>query len=115
MLSNLVNNSVEALERGGSVTVSLARRGGSVEITVRDNGKGIPAEVLQRLGRRGETYGKAGGSGLGLHHARAAAEAWNGSLNISSEPGKGTETVILLPLAGEPGLSLSAAGTGAGP
>jgi len=97
-LSNLINNAVEAMERGGAVTVSLARRGNCAEVAVRDNGKGIPPEVLGRLGRRGETYGKAGGSGLGLHHAREAAESWNGSLTISSHPGKGTEVLLLLPL-----------------
>ncbi|OGR96269.1 MAG: hypothetical protein A2016_11685 [Elusimicrobia bacterium GWF2_62_30] len=100
LLSNLVNNSVEALERGGTVTVTLSRRGDLAELTVRDDGKGIPAELLPRLGRRGETHGKAGGSGLGLHHARAAAEAWGGSLAISSGPGKGTTVLISLPLAG---------------
>lgn len=102
VLSNLVNNSVEALERGGSVTVSLAAREGSVEIAIRDDGKGIPAGMLGRLGRRGETHGKTSGSGLGLYHARAAAESWNGSLEIYSEPGKGTEIKIQLPLSRAP-------------
>ncbi|OGR66624.1 MAG: hypothetical protein A2X31_04705 [Elusimicrobia bacterium GWB2_63_22] len=99
LLSNLVNNSVEALERGGRVAVGLARRGSLAAITVRDDGKGIPAELLGRLGGRGETHGKAGGSGLGLYHARTAVEAWGGSLAISSEPGKGTTVTISLPLS----------------
>lgn len=102
LLSNLVNNSVEALERSGRVTVLLSRRGSSAEIMVRDDGKGIPAELLGRLGNRGETHGKAGGSGLGLHHARTAVESWGGSLAISSEPGKGTEVTLLLPLSETP-------------
>lgn len=100
LLSNLINNSVEALERGGLVAVVLARRGGTAEITVSDDGKGIPPELLRRLGGRGETYGKTGGSGLGLYHARTAAEAWGGSLSIASEPGKGTAVTVALPLAG---------------
>jgi len=99
LLSNLVNNSVEALERGGRVTVLLARRESSAELKVQDDGKGIPPELLGRLGGRGETHGKAGGSGLGLHHARTAVESWGGSLAISSEPGKGTTVTLSLPLS----------------
>lgn len=102
-LSNLIDNAVEALERGGSVSVSLAGREGSAVITVRDDGKGIPPELLARLGRRGATYGKAGGSGLGLYHARVTAETLGGSLSISSEPGKGTAVALELPLAGRSG------------
>jgi hypothetical protein len=71
-------------------------------MTVRDDGKGIPPETLGLLGRRGGTHGKAGGSGLGLYHACATAEAWGGSLAIFSEPGKGTEVSVTLPLAEPP-------------
>jgi signal transduction histidine kinase len=110
VLSNLINNSVEALERGGSVAVALARRGGLAEITVSDYGKGIPAEVLRSLDSKGGTYGKAGGSGLGLSHARAAAEACGGSLSIASEPGKGTVVTISLPLTDGPAAIPKAAG-----
>ena len=102
LLSNLVNNAVEALEHSGRVTVLLARRGSSAELKVSDDGKGIPPELLGRLGSRGETHGKTGGSGLGLHHARTAVESWQGSLSIASEPGKGTQVTLLLPLSEQP-------------
>lgn len=97
-ISNLVNNAVEALGDGGIVSVSLSSGGGSVRIEVRDDGKGIPPEILSRLGAKGETHGKAGGTGLGLYHARAAAERWGGTLSISSSPG-GTTVEMRLPAA----------------
>jgi signal transduction histidine kinase len=102
VLSNLINNSVEALTDKGSVTVSLARDDGKILLAVHDNGKGIAAEVLPRLGRKGETHGKAGGSGLGLYHAKTCVEAWGGTLDIQSEPGQGTTVAIRLPQARSP-------------
>jgi len=99
MLSNLINNGVEALERGGTVTVGLSRDGDSAALTVTDDGKGIPPEILSGLGKRGGTVGKAGGCGLGLYHARTTAESWGGSLDIISAPGKGTTLTLRLPLA----------------
>jgi hypothetical protein len=60
------------------------------------------AEVLPRLGRKGETHGKAGGSGLGLYHAKTCVEAWGGSLGIQSTLGQGTTVAIKLPPAQPP-------------
>jgi signal transduction histidine kinase len=100
MLSNLINNALEALEKGkGAVMVSLAAAEGKAILKVQDDGKGIQADVLAKLGRRGETYGKAGGSGLGLYHAKTCAESWGGSLEIASEPGAGACVTVRLPLA----------------
>jgi signal transduction histidine kinase len=102
MLSNLVNNAVEALGEKGSVDVHLAHEDKTIVLTVSDNGKGIPPEILAKLGRRGETHGKAGGSGLGLFHARTTAESWGGSLALASTPGQGTTVTIKLPRAAAP-------------
>lgn len=97
LISNLVNNSVEAFDGPGLVSVSLSALDGGVLIEVKDNGKGIPPEILAKLGRKGETYGKAGGNGLGLYHARRTIEGWGGSFRIDSAPGKGTTVRIELP------------------
>jgi signal transduction histidine kinase len=103
MISNLLGNAVEAQEEdSGAVIVGLSSSNGEVILKVQDNGKGIPSNVLARLGRRGETHGKAGGSGLGLFHARTCAESWGGRLDIASEPGKGTTVTVTLPLAPAP-------------
>ena len=102
MVSNLVNNAVEVLGDKGKISVGLGQDAGNVVLTVTDNGKGIPPEILAKLGQRGETHGKAGGSGLGLYHARTTVESWGGSLNITSELGKGTTVTIKLPKASAP-------------
>ena len=100
VLSNLVNNAVEAFGDGpGPVRVDLAARGGLVCVSVPDDGQGIPEETLRKLGKRGETFGKAAGSGLGLYHARACAEAWGGALEIAPRAPRGTIVRLNLPQA----------------
>ena len=108
LVSNLVNNSVEALSGPGTVAVRLGAEDGKVLIEIKDDGKGIPPEILAKLGQKGETHGKAGGTGLGLYHARSAAESWGGGLKIESAPGKGTSVVISLPAAARPAAGLRA-------
>ncbi len=108
LISNLINNAVEVLGDNGSVSITLRSVNQEIEMTVRDNGKGIPPEILARLGNRGETHGKAGGSGLGLYHARTSVESWGGKLRIESAVGKGTSVIISLPQAQVPGWFVAA-------
>ena len=100
LLSNLVNNSVEAFKGPGTVTVGLSALNGKVLIEVKDDGKGIPPEILVKLGQKGETHGKADGNGLGLYHARTTVEGWGGVFKIESAIGKGTTVLLELPRAG---------------
>lgn len=106
VLSNLVENSLQALGASGRVRVELEAEGADrVSLTVIDDGPGIPAEVLPRLGERGASFSKPGGTGLGLHHARASAEAWGGTLSIGPGPAGGTAVRLSLraaPPAGAP-------------
>ena len=99
LVSNLINNAVEALGEKGAVNLWLNSENGNVVFTISDNGKGVTPEILARLGQKGETHGKVGGSGLGLFHAKTAAANWGGSLEMASEPGKGTTVKIKLPSA----------------
>ncbi len=104
LVSNLLNNALEAqARRPGSVTVSVEDEGDFVRIAIRDEGGGIPAALLGSLGRRGATFGKEGGSGLGLYHARTRCEAWGGRLAIDSREGEGTTVSAVLPKAPAPG------------
>lgn len=97
VISNLINNSVEAMNDRGQVTVTVGGCETSVKIVVQDNGNGIPEDILEKLGQKGETHGKAGGSGLGLYHAKTTIESWGGKLSIESEIGKGTKVSVILP------------------
>ncbi|MHB0995079.1 MAG: sensor histidine kinase [Elusimicrobiales bacterium] len=96
-VANLITNSAEAIEGAGEIAVGLSQEGRELRISVKDTGKGIPAELLPRLGRKGETHGKPGGNGLGLYGARAFAESCGGRLAIESAPG-GTAVTLALPL-----------------
>ena len=102
VISNLVNNAVEALPGKGLVTISLAAKGSDdILITVFDNGKGIPKDLISKLLTEGGSYGKEG-SGIGLSSSIEAVKSWGGDLAIESEPGKGTVILIRIPRASPP-------------
>lgn len=102
VISNLVNNAVEAMTEGGTVTVVLEGGDQYALLKVVDDGAGIPADILPTLAQRGVTVGKAAGSGLGLYHARTTVESWGGSFEIASTVGEGTTITLRLPLAPAP-------------
>jgi len=103
IISNLVNNSVEAMPYDkGNIKVILLSENEYVIVKVKDDGKGIPPEILSRLGEKGATFNKKGGSGLGLYHAKTTIEKWNGKLDIKSQINKGTEITIKIPKAKAP-------------
>jgi anti-sigma regulatory factor (Ser/Thr protein kinase) len=97
LLSNLLDNAVEALQGEGQVSVLLSTHNEFITIGISDTGIGIPKELITKLGQRGVTVGKINGLGLGLFHARTTIESWGGTLNIQSELGKGTTIQIQLP------------------
>jgi signal transduction histidine kinase len=96
-ISNLVNNSVEAIADQGRVTIELAQSADVVLITVRDTGHGISEEILSTLLNDRATMVTDKGHGLGLQQARQAAESVGGTLRLNSQPGSGTEVIIELP------------------
>ncbi|MBF0314919.1 MAG: HAMP domain-containing histidine kinase [Oligoflexia bacterium] len=103
IISNLINNSAEALKEGhGKIAVRLTSPNSkTVSVVVEDNGKGIPPEVLAKLGQKHISYGKENssesGNGLGLNHAYTNVHFWGGELSVESEVGKGTKIILSLP------------------
>jgi signal transduction histidine kinase len=93
---NLVLNALEAMPGGGRLAVHLAERAGRIEVGIADDGVGIPAETLKRLGRPFFTT-RASGSGLGIFMARRLAESAGGELRIQSEVGRGTTCTVRFP------------------
>ena len=96
VLSNLVNNAVEAIENSGSAVLELSSNEDEALLIVSDTGKGIPLEVQSKLMQRGYSYGKPSGNGLGLYHAATKVKEWGGSIAIDSKPGSGTNICIRL-------------------
>ncbi len=101
IIINLLNNAIEAIEGTGLIEVALSTTGNLAEIAVRDSGKGIPKEHLERLGEEGATFEKEGfgkGLGIALYHASETLKRSGGSLEFESAVGKGTTATIKIPL-----------------
>ncbi len=94
---NLVKNGLEALGRGGSLTVSTRRVDDHVEIAIRDTGPGIALDVGKRLFEQFFTT-KPQGTGLGLYISRQIIEEHGGTLRWESAPGAGTTFTASLPI-----------------
>jgi hypothetical protein len=97
LLSNLINNAVEAIGEKGKVDLYLTGNPNEINIQICDNGKGIPAHLLPKIGVRGESFGKSGGMGLGLFHAKSTIKSWGGTLKIDSIQGQGVSVSLILP------------------
>ena len=95
---NLVLNAIEAMPTGGQLRLMLSRRGEMAEITVADTGKGIPVENRQKIFQLFFTT-RPGGSGIGLASTFRIVQLHNGSIDFTTEVGRGTTFRIELPLA----------------
>ncbi|MFT3915374.1 MAG: HAMP domain-containing sensor histidine kinase [Anaeromyxobacteraceae bacterium] len=93
---NLVANAVEASAPGGRVTVELSAEGDAARIAVRDTGRGMARDVLERIGTPFFTT-RSEGTGLGVALARAAFVQHGGALTYQSAPGEGTLAAATFP------------------
>jgi two-component system chemotaxis sensor kinase CheA len=120
LLRNAVAHGVEPPEeresggkpRAGRIDLRAHQRGGMVAIEVADDGRGVSAEVLARAEEAGslaallsqtgfstaEEVTEVAGRGVGLDAVKRSVESLGGGLEVQSEPGKGTEVTLLLPL-----------------
>ena len=101
---NLLSNAVKFTPRGGKVEVAVSSDADSVRLVVRDDGEGIPRDVLPHIFerfRQGEegTTRRHGGLGLGLSIAKNLVELHGGTLTAASDgAGKGAAFTVTLPL-----------------
>lgn len=93
---NLIQNSVQAMEQGGTLTVATSGTDVGVEVGFFDTGKGIAPDELSRIFQPFYTT-KHRGSGLGLPIVKKILEGHGGTIEVTSEPGKGTVTTLRIP------------------
>jgi signal transduction histidine kinase len=100
VLSSLLANAIEALDREGQITVrgDWVRGQSHVTLSVEDNGPGMTSAQLGRAGKPFHTT-KPRGLGVGLALARRVIERFGGRLEIDSGPGRGTTVRLHMPAA----------------
>jgi signal transduction histidine kinase len=104
ILRNLVDNALKFSPADSPVRVYAEIRDGSVQVAVSDRGSGIPREdlphIFDRFHQAGETLTReVEGAGLGLYITKRLVEAMGGSIEVTSEPGRGTTFTVNLPQA----------------
>lgn len=107
-LSNVLDNSVEAISESGCVSIKVSQTNDTVLVSVIDTGSGIPPELVQKLGEKGMTFKKSGGTGLGLYYAVKTLSEFKGNLTVNSDGISGTSVLLEIPKCGIPESILSA-------
>ncbi|MDP1626710.1 MAG: PAS domain S-box protein [Parvibaculum sp.] len=102
IMLNLLSNSAKFTPSGGRISIALAEIEDTIRFTVRDTGRGIPADQIARLGQPFEQIASDAalskeGTGLGLALVRSLAELHGGNMVIESELGAGTTVTVTLP------------------
>ncbi len=99
VLINLIMNAIHAMPEGGTLKLALAEDRGMVRLTAVDTGHGMPREVIAKIFDPFFTTKEFGkGTGLGLTVVKGIIEEHHGTIQVDSEPGKGTVFTICLPI-----------------
>ena len=96
IMYNLVTNAVQAMPKGGNLTIHVFKESNDVVITVKDTGVGIPESAKAKIFTPMFTT-KAKGQGFGLVVIKRMTEALGGTVSFESEEGKGTTFEVRLP------------------
>jgi signal transduction histidine kinase len=96
VMVNLAVNALEAMPRGGALTIDLAVCDAKAVVAIADSGPGIAPELGEKIFTMHFTT-KRGGTGIGLYVARAVVESNGGEIRVSSEPGQGATFRVELP------------------
>ena len=112
MFLNLLNNAAKYTNRGGQISLSATRDGSDAVVSVRDNGIGIPSDMLSSVFDMFTQVDRSadqsqGGLGIGLTLVRRLVEMHDGSIEARSEgANKGSEFVVRLPLLISPPMKM---------
>ncbi len=94
---NLLKNAIEACNQNGEISIHIEKNEANVRILIKDNGIGMPVDLIDNLGASFRTT-KANGTGLGLMVTYNIIKQHQGTIEVISEEGKGTTFLITLPL-----------------
>ncbi len=101
VIENLLNNANKYSPEGSTVNVTLSSSPNYQVINIEDRGIGIATEdmskLFQKFSRVQNPESNASGSGLGLYWAKKLVDLHNGTIDVSSKPGKGTTFTVKLP------------------
>jgi signal transduction histidine kinase len=98
---NLLVNAAQAIEERGDITIETRTLDGHIVIRISDTGRGMPPEHLSRIFQPFFTTKAVGkGTGLGLAISHGIIQKHHGTIDVESEPGKGTTFTIRLPVEG---------------
>jgi len=107
MLLNILENSLDACRADGSkkphtVSLTVRRKPPHMEFEIRDNGIGMDRETREKIFSLFFSSKGLKGTGLGLFISNKIADKHGGRISVASEPGKGSQFLVLLPLAARP-------------
>ena len=98
VLVNMIYNAIDAMPSGGEIRMSSQAANGRVVLTITDTGTGMTPEVKSRLFDPFFTTKGKGGTGMGMAVSFGIIRRHNGSIDVESEPGRGTTFRISLPV-----------------
>ncbi len=99
VIYNIARNAIDAMPKGGSLTVATHLQGERAVIEIADTGTGIPDHLKSRIFEPFFTHGKKHGTGLGLAIVKRIVEDHHGQIEVESSAGTGTTVRLILPLS----------------
>jgi hypothetical protein len=99
ILSNLLNNSINAIEKKGSIQLKVVRTNSSCVLRLIDSGRGVPPDKMKLLFQKGFTFNSPGGTGSGLYQAKYKLEKEGGKISLECPTSGGTIVELEIPLS----------------